>query len=103
MTYNNQNLSCSPTESYSSALPSLTVSASSSTSSISESTSTYSPLIPESPKNFKEKKEYTCQYCSKLFNRPSALETHIYTHTREKPFQCLRYALTKKKLNNLDF
>ncbi|KAI9353084.1 hypothetical protein BD770DRAFT_289662, partial [Pilaira anomala] len=36
-----------------------------------------------------EKKEYTCQYCSKLFNRPSALETHIYTHTREKPFQCL--------------
>lgn len=38
----------------------------------------------------KEKKIYPCSQCSKFFNRPSALETHSYTHTQEKPFQCLR-------------
>ncbi|KAI8091781.1 hypothetical protein BDF21DRAFT_305134, partial [Thamnidium elegans] len=37
----------------------------------------------------KEKKIYPCNLCSKFFNRPSALETHNYTHTLEKPFQCL--------------
>lgn len=38
----------------------------------------------------KPKKSYACQYCQKVFNRPSALQTHTYTHTAEKPFQCLR-------------
>jgi uncharacterized Zn-finger protein len=40
----------------------------------------------------KQKKTYTCPHCSKCFSRPSALETHKYTHTSEKPFQCQRYA-----------
>ncbi|CEI96883.1 Putative Zinc finger protein C25B8.19c [Rhizopus microsporus] len=34
------------------------------------------------------KKQYPCDKCSKIFNRPSALTTHSYTHTGEKPFQC---------------
>ncbi|ORE15887.1 hypothetical protein BCV71DRAFT_151749, partial [Rhizopus microsporus] len=33
-------------------------------------------------------KQYPCGKCSKIFNRPSALTTHSYTHTGEKPFQC---------------
>ncbi|KAI9248684.1 hypothetical protein EDC94DRAFT_488735, partial [Helicostylum pulchrum] len=36
-------------------------------------------------------KIYPCNQCSKFFNRPSALETHAYTHTQEKPFQCLSH------------
>lgn len=43
------------------------------------------------PISVKEKKIYPCNQCSKFFNRPSALETHNYTHTQEKPFQCLRF------------
>lgn len=37
------------------------------------------------------KKQYQCTQCLKNFSRPSALQTHSYTHTAEKPFQCLRY------------
>ncbi|ORX83762.1 hypothetical protein K493DRAFT_161244, partial [Basidiobolus meristosporus CBS 931.73] len=31
---------------------------------------------------------YRCTYCKKRFARPSSLNTHIYSHTGEKPFQC---------------
>ncbi|KAI7861517.1 hypothetical protein BDF14DRAFT_1868383 [Spinellus fusiger] len=31
---------------------------------------------------------YQCSVCKKYFNRPSALQTHSYTHTGEKPFAC---------------
>ncbi|KAI7905864.1 uncharacterized protein BX663DRAFT_497916, partial [Cokeromyces recurvatus] len=34
------------------------------------------------------KKRYDCNLCSKYFNRPSALQTHVYTHTGEKPHMC---------------
>jgi uncharacterized Zn-finger protein len=34
------------------------------------------------------KKQYQCTQCLKNFSRPSALQTHSYTHTAEKPFQC---------------
>ncbi|CAO3642088.1 unnamed protein product [Mucor fragilis] len=36
----------------------------------------------------KPKKQYECLQCLKSFTRPSALQTHSYTHTTEKPFQC---------------
>lgn len=38
----------------------------------------------------KPKKQYQCPQCLKSFTRPSALQTHSYTHTNEKPFQCQR-------------
>lgn len=34
------------------------------------------------------RKRYDCDQCSKYFTRPSALQTHIYTHTGEKPHGC---------------
>ncbi|KAI9476364.1 MAG: hypothetical protein EXX96DRAFT_540893 [Benjaminiella poitrasii] len=42
--------------------------------------------IKKSPKP--NRKRYECNLCSKHFNRPSALQTHIYTHTGEKPHMC---------------
>ena len=33
-------------------------------------------------------KLYYCSECSKTFSRPSALQTHSYTHTGEKPHAC---------------
>lgn len=32
--------------------------------------------------------KHKCLYCGKGFDRPSALEIHTRTHTKEKPFQC---------------
>jgi uncharacterized Zn-finger protein len=34
------------------------------------------------------RKRYQCAECEKGFSRPSALQTHMYTHTKEKPFKC---------------
>ncbi|KAF1803741.1 hypothetical protein FB192DRAFT_1254732, partial [Mucor lusitanicus] len=36
-------------------------------------------------------KQYQCPQCLKSFSRPSALQTHSYTHTAEKPFQCRNF------------
>lgn len=33
-------------------------------------------------------KRYECKECSKNFTRPSALKTHVYTHTGERPHGC---------------
>ncbi|KAI8337375.1 hypothetical protein EDC96DRAFT_416766, partial [Choanephora cucurbitarum] len=41
-------------------------------------------------------KTYGCTQCSKSFTRPSQLQTHIYSHTAEKPFQCTSPGCSKK-------
>lgn len=33
-------------------------------------------------------KKHRCSICNKRFTRPSSLQTHIYSHTGEKPFKC---------------
>ena len=33
-------------------------------------------------------KKHKCKVCDKRFTRPSSLQTHMYSHTGEKPFQC---------------
>jgi hypothetical protein len=33
-------------------------------------------------------KKHKCKICEKRFTRPSSLQTHIYSHTGEKPFIC---------------
>nr|POF25977.1 zinc finger protein c25b8.19c [Quercus suber] len=33
-------------------------------------------------------KKHKCKICDKRFTRPSSLQTHIYSHTGEKPFAC---------------
>ncbi|KAB5581097.1 hypothetical protein GE09DRAFT_950083 [Coniochaeta sp. 2T2.1] len=33
-------------------------------------------------------KKHQCKVCDKRFTRPSSLQTHMYSHTGEKPFRC---------------
>jgi len=33
-------------------------------------------------------KKHKCKVCDKRFTRPSSLQTHMYSHTGEKPFKC---------------
>lgn len=33
-------------------------------------------------------KKHKCKTCDKRFTRPSSLQTHMYSHTGEKPFAC---------------
>jgi len=33
-------------------------------------------------------KKHKCRVCEKRFTRPSSLQTHLYSHTGEKPFAC---------------
>lgn len=33
-------------------------------------------------------KKHKCKICEKRFTRPSSLQTHMYSHTGEKPFAC---------------
>lgn len=33
-------------------------------------------------------KKHKCKVCDKRFTRPSSLQTHMYSHTGEKPYSC---------------
>ena len=33
-------------------------------------------------------KKHPCKICDKRFTRPSSLQTHMYSHTGEKPYAC---------------
>ncbi len=56
------------------------------------------PLVPPAPQSmmgqFSSKmsantqKKHICKVCDKRFTRPSSLQTHMYSHTGEKPFAC---------------
>ncbi|KAJ2583193.1 hypothetical protein GGH95_001132 [Coemansia sp. RSA 1836] len=35
-----------------------------------------------------KKRQYECLHCEKTFSRPSSLDTHIRSHTGEKPHKC---------------
>ncbi|XP_075230637.1 uncharacterized protein LOC142329761 isoform X2 [Lycorma delicatula] len=43
----------------------------------------------------KEKEEFICAYCLKIFHNKSSLETHILAHMNEKRFEC-KYCINKK-------
>lgn len=40
------------------------------------------------PTRVKEKGKYQCEVCAKYFLRPSALVTHIRSHSGERPYEC---------------
>ncbi|KAI8074357.1 uncharacterized protein B0P05DRAFT_548232 [Gilbertella persicaria] len=44
--------------------------------------------LPSDKKYIDDRKIYNCDKCQKYFTRPSALQTHMYTHTGEKPHVC---------------
>ncbi|KAI8067187.1 hypothetical protein BC940DRAFT_239426 [Gongronella butleri] len=40
------------------------------------------------PFSTKSSRQYPCLHCNKVFSRPSSLQSHVYTHTGEKPYRC---------------
>ncbi|KAG8748468.1 hypothetical protein FRC10_003601 [Ceratobasidium sp. 414] len=47
------------------------------------------PYIPAAARKLYGKgREHTCKVCNKKFKRPSTLQTHMNTHTGEKPYFC---------------
>lgn len=46
---------------------------------------------PSSTATCDVKRRYQCNVCLKWFSRPTALRTHTYIHTGEKPFECSMY------------
>jgi len=46
------------------------------------------PNTAHKPRKPAQEKRHICEICNKPFLRPSALRTHINTHTKETPFPC---------------
>ncbi|KAK9465287.1 hypothetical protein V1512DRAFT_266370 [Lipomyces arxii] len=42
----------------------------------------------DSKSSDKSDKKHRCKTCNKRFTRPSSLQTHLYSHTGERPFVC---------------
>lgn len=85
--YKTEDYPSSPTDScsLSGSVPEMYASSYCSPSSSASNTPEPEPVIV---KKVAPKKQYQCTHCLKNFSRPSALQTHTYTHTAEKPFQC---------------
>ncbi|KAI7900202.1 uncharacterized protein BX663DRAFT_554371 [Cokeromyces recurvatus] len=61
-------------------------------SKLNHSTSTYKAKLITP----KQHNKYICSYCTKGFSRPSSLRIHIYSHTGERPFECIEEGCNRK-------
>lgn len=46
------------------------------------------PVRVQQEPRIREKKAYTCSYCSKVFSRNYNLKSHLATHQSERPYYC---------------
>ncbi|KAJ5499279.1 Zinc finger C2H2 [Penicillium expansum] len=61
---------------------------SASVGSVDSSVTDYSSTTSDSKMPSNTQKKHKCKVCDKRFTRPSSLQTHMYSHTGEKPFAC---------------
>lgn len=64
-------------------------------------TATEEPTKPPKPPKPKEKERFLCTYCGQSFSSKGGLESHILTHTDERPFSCDICNKTFKRLKDL--
>lgn len=94
-TYYNSSVSEASTGDYGSASESIDIPTS---RTLPRPTSLIGGAIPPAPQSMmgqfsskvssSSQKKHKCKVCDKRFTRPSSLQTHMYSHTGEKPFAC---------------